>query len=92
MFISELQMDRTMKIRGKRRRLSLGEFKKSIIDATSPITPCKSSFKYLAESKSIVQLESFLGVEGNDQDLFGIKGTEETINVLNTLAEIWGGR
>ena len=55
-----------------------------------PLPSCKSSSNIWRESKSILQLESFIGVKGNDQNLFGIKGTEETINVLNNLAKICG--
>ena len=65
--------------------------KKSIVDAISPsYTLVKVLSNIWHSSKSVQEIESFLGTEDSDKDLFGIRGKEETISVLKNLAEVSG--
>jgi len=63
---------------------------KSVLNAISPSYPLLKVLSNIwHETRSISHLESFLGVN-SDEYLFGVSGSEETISVLNTLADVSG--
>ena len=63
---------------------------KSVLNAISPSYPLLKVLHIIwHETSSISHLESFLGVN-SDENLFGVSGSEETISVLNNLADVSG--